>query len=414
VAEGFENQYPATVSEENAPVMGNILSVMYGEKTSTLKLWEANRYLVSDLSENDLGYDLTLVPYNKIVYETTSIDDIPDYKSSILSPAPVVYEEQQRKELANQIEALREITRPENMNRIAKSVIAESTPRFRGVYYEIGYIDEEGRGVIGGDIMNLEDYVYYAGITGEWETMHIFQWTSFGWEMKARPSDDTSAGWMYMDAAASIGEGQPVGVFSDVFCQALTAHTAFIKNLYMQQGVVREGGTLRSEIFNNTKGWLIDSKGNATFNNGTFRGHVEGISANFAGNLNANVSLFGAGQFPLAGAVREYITFGYNNNTNLLEKSVGMQYISRLSTGKYELVLDYKYHGLGGEDFVKRLGVVGWACTSAFIGLGVLKNYGGTRINITIGSFTPYIALEIRTTSGILTDPYYASIMIIG
>jgi hypothetical protein len=274
VAEGFENQYPATVSEENAPIYGNILSVMYGEKTSTLKLWEASRYLVSDLSENDLGYDLTLVPYNEIVYETTSIHDIPDYKSSILSPAPVVYEEQQRKELANQIDEVRERTRPENMNRIAKSVTAESTPRFRGVYYEIGYIDEEGRGVIGGDIMNLEDYVYYAGVTGEWETMHIFQWTSFGWEMKARPSDDTSAGWMYMDAAASIGEGQPVGLFSDVFCQALTAHTAFIKNLYMQQGVVRQGGSLQSEDFVDGvkgKGWQINNN-KITIENGVFRG----------------------------------------------------------------------------------------------------------------------------------------------
>jgi 7-cyano-7-deazaguanine synthase in queuosine biosynthesis len=36
---------------------------MYGEKTETPKIWEAKRYIVSSLSENEAGYDLTLVEY---------------------------------------------------------------------------------------------------------------------------------------------------------------------------------------------------------------------------------------------------------------------------------------------------------------------------------------------------------------
>jgi hypothetical protein len=298
-AEGFDN-YPAKVSEGDTPVYGNILSVMYGEKTSTLKLWEASRYLVADLSENDVGYNLTLVPYNKAIYETTSKDDIPEYKSSILSPAPVVYEDQERKELANRVDELRERTRPENINVIARNVVAGSSPGFRRVYYEIGYIDEEGRGVIGGDIMNPGDYVYYAGEdagegTDRWLGMYIYQWTGEKWIQKPRPSDDTESGWMYMDAATSIGEGRPLGIFSDVFCQALTADAAFIKNLYMQQGVLRGNGSIQSEDYiPNISGFIIKNSSGLIYKAGP---EWEDFSPN--GTITNGILKFSSGGIPL-------------------------------------------------------------------------------------------------------------------
>jgi hypothetical protein len=58
---------------------------IYEEKTETPKIWEAKRYIVSSLSENEVGYDLTLVEYADDIYKTGLIKE---RQSSILSPAP--------------------------------------------------------------------------------------------------------------------------------------------------------------------------------------------------------------------------------------------------------------------------------------------------------------------------------------
>jgi hypothetical protein len=80
---------PIPADDFYTPEMFNILSVLYGEPTGIQgKIWEAKRYLVSDLSETSQGYDLTLVQYNEDVYKTTTIDEIPPYQSSILTAPP--------------------------------------------------------------------------------------------------------------------------------------------------------------------------------------------------------------------------------------------------------------------------------------------------------------------------------------
>jgi hypothetical protein len=83
---------PVPADEFYTPEMGNILSVIYGEPTGIEgKVWESKRYVVTELGENAEGYDLSLVPYSDIIYETTSIDEIPDYQSSIMNAPPRVY-----------------------------------------------------------------------------------------------------------------------------------------------------------------------------------------------------------------------------------------------------------------------------------------------------------------------------------
>jgi hypothetical protein len=46
---------------------------------------------------------------------------------------------------------------------------------------------------------------------------------------RCQDKNDGCLNHFYMDAAASIGKGQPVGLFSDVFCQTLTAAKGFIE-----------------------------------------------------------------------------------------------------------------------------------------------------------------------------------------
>ena len=96
--------------------------------------------------------------------------------------------------------------------------IARKAPGYRGAFSEAGYAD----GSIGGVQMNLGDWVYYNGPDeAGWFAGYVYQWNG-SWVQTPRPSSgDTSAGWMYLAAAKSIGDGMPVGVFSDLYCQAL-------------------------------------------------------------------------------------------------------------------------------------------------------------------------------------------------
>jgi len=80
---------PIQKDSYDIPAMGNILSALYGEPGQS-RVWESKRYLVTGLNPTQQGYDLTLVQYNDDIYNTTTIDEILEYKSSILSKPPRV------------------------------------------------------------------------------------------------------------------------------------------------------------------------------------------------------------------------------------------------------------------------------------------------------------------------------------
>jgi len=275
----------------NAPVFGNILSTLYAEGLNTGRVWESKRYIVTDLSENQNGYDLSLAEYAEEIYSDSEIENIPERRSSILSAPPMVFSDQQRNEQQLLLDALRAQTNPQNIDRIASQVfdrefddniggaVGEKAPRFRGVYYAVGTND----GKINNDKMNVNDYVYYAGSSGAWQATNIYQWTGAAWEIRAKPSTgNTAYGWMYLNAVNSIAQNAPTGVFSDVFCQALVATTAFITSLFSQQITIRHRqdpnnpnnsiiGWIQSENYSdaNKTGFYLDSNGNARFYNGT-------------------------------------------------------------------------------------------------------------------------------------------------
>jgi len=215
------------------------------------------------LSENPNGYDLSLAEYAEEIYSDSEIENIPERRSSILSAPPVVFFDQQRNEQQLILDALRGATNPQNIDRIATQVfdrefednigeaVGEKAPRFRGVYSVVGTND----GKINGDQMNMNDYVYYAGTSPAWQATYIYQWTGAGWEIRAKPSSgNTAYGWMYLNAVNSIAQNAPTGIFSDVFCQALTATSAFFQNLFTRYINIYSGGRISTENFTNRDG----------------------------------------------------------------------------------------------------------------------------------------------------------------
>jgi len=237
---------PIDINSESKdiPVFGNILSAMYADGLNTGKIWEAKRYIVTDLSENELGYDLTLAEYAEEIYQT---GEIGERKSSILNAPPMVLADQRISELELLVEAQRVNGSPQAIDQIVRgateTAVAERTPRFRGVYYRSGLED----GTINGDKMNLNDWVYFAkGGLGDWAGSgedYVWQWTATGWEKRPRPSQDPTYGWLYLDAVSSAEGGKitgtNLGLFGDVFCEALTSELAFITNLFLQSGIIR-------------------------------------------------------------------------------------------------------------------------------------------------------------------------------
>jgi len=240
---------PMNANSPDLPAFMNPLSVMYGESKNMIGVQEAKRYIVTDLSENELGYDLTLAEYAEDIYRDSEIEEIEERKTSILSAPPVVLADQDRLLQAELIRALQQQTNPQNIDRIAtgttERVIPVKSPRYRGGFYQAGTINEEGLGVIGGEIMNPGDWVSYLGPTeGGWEHGYCYEWTIDGkWSILAVNVDNMGK---YTTAVRDLCDGAPNGYFSILFCKTLVTVDAFIENLYMQRGTIREDGFIQS------------------------------------------------------------------------------------------------------------------------------------------------------------------------
>jgi len=208
---------------------------------------------------------------------------------SILDAAPMVqgggYSEQvmarQNNDTALQVTALREQTGPKNIDRIAAGVAEHRSPRYRGAFYRTGTINEDGRGVIGGEVMNPGDWVAYLGETeGAWEHGLCYEWSDGKW---SKLEVNVKNMGKYTIAVRDLCEGAPNGYFSVLFCKTLVAVDAFIENLYMQKGVLKEGGSIQSEGVDPDTGkplLLINENGIEAIN-GRFQGYVEATSGIF-------------------------------------------------------------------------------------------------------------------------------------
>jgi len=320
---------PIPADDFYTPEMFNILSVLHSEVKSEnglgYKIYESKRYLVTGLNPTQQGYDLTLVQYDDEIYNTTTIDEIPEYQSSILSKPPGVYDSYSRKPLDG--EPGQGMIDPPGLAQIVRPMIARDAPGYRGATYTV-YTGNTGVNTSqgSGKTMREGDWVAYLGNTGAWEQGYCYRWNGSSWDKILM----TETG-PYMAALPDITENGPLGVFSQVLAAHIIALTATIEALQAkvlklynpndstkyielngQQGTIKSAGF--SGIDGATPGFQItarDASGNGLIeaNNiktknmtatditavgGTFSGTLVAAGGTFEGTLNANtISLNG-------------------------------------------------------------------------------------------------------------------------
>jgi hypothetical protein len=265
---------PIPANSDDAPIYGNIVSVIDNEREGTVKVRESKRYLVSDLSETEQGYDLTLVQYNENIYETGKINP---YVSSIIKSNPLVlssHVDTRPYDGANG-RGVRSINykyrltatnaKPtqgwSNTGWLETMPIPTSTNKYlwfierilytdgsftdtiglqavygdKGEAADIGTIWQEtywgatttapnNTGTHDGRKINHGNYLMYKGQTsGTWEYAYIYQWDAINktWAKLPRANN-----WeKYLDGVSDLTAGTPEGIFSTAFMKTLFAQT---------------------------------------------------------------------------------------------------------------------------------------------------------------------------------------------
>jgi len=292
---------PILKDSYDIPTMGNILSTLYGEPGQS-RVWESKRYLVTGLNPTQQGYDLTLVQYNDEIYNTTSIDMILPYTSSILSKAPGVYDSYGRKPIDG--EPGQGMIDPPSLAHVIPPIVSQKTPRYRGA---ASVADTANTGVIstnqGSSLeMNRGDWVAYLGNQiGIWTPFYCYRWNGEQWS-----AISTSESEPYMAALSDITQGAPLGVFSTILTQKIMALQVVADRIETQLITLRNNGVIKSEGFtgidNPTPGFQIKAYDQPTAgglieaNNIKTRNMVavdiNATSGSFTGTINATSGTF--------------------------------------------------------------------------------------------------------------------------
>jgi len=136
------------------------------------------------------------------------------------------------------------------------------------------------------------NYVMFSGETiGTWRKGYMYQWDGTRWNELASPADgDMTNGWRYNDAVWDVTERQGNAAFLEAYIRHLQVHTAFIRNLFMMNAVLRADGSIESEGFvsiddattqNPAKGCKIWANGKAEFNDIVARGTIKAKTGTF-------------------------------------------------------------------------------------------------------------------------------------
>jgi hypothetical protein len=280
------------INSEDAPEMGNILSVIDHEKHGTgVIVRESKRYLVSDLSENADGYDLSLVQYHDDIYnEEGDIYSIPEYQSSIIQALPREYNSLGDRQTVQE----GRIPDPQQISQQTGTQIAATSPRYRGLV--IARPENDNTPTIGNIVANRGDYVMFNGEKeGIWDPARMYQWDGTKWEQLIAPTatNRTNAD-KYLEGTSSLTEGAPDAVFSLAQVRSLVAEAVFTTLLYGKEMVLHSNGVFYTDGFMGVNGnvpgakitaatGLLEAIGarfkNLTVNNGTFENvTVSGMS----------------------------------------------------------------------------------------------------------------------------------------
>jgi len=166
--------------------------------------------------------------------------------------------------------------------------LSKARPAKKAVPYDDRYLgataepDPTNTGWINGNKMNPGNYVIYNGTqtAGIWEYSYMYRWDGLKWEKLLKAKDGTTENaWRYMDGVCDLTHGAPLGVFSEAFVGTLMAEQAFIAQLGAQEITIRndgvKSGMIKSQGYEpDMQGFMINANGDAEFNNGVFRGHV--------------------------------------------------------------------------------------------------------------------------------------------
>jgi hypothetical protein len=272
------------ITPEDAPAMFNIVSVIDNLKEGTVRIRESKRYLVSDLSETERGYDLTLVQYHENVYETGVITP---YFSSIKKSNPLVLSPHVDTEPYDGANG-KDGETPYIGDNGNWWVGDEDTGVGAGTWHDIYRgdtltADTGNTGYINGRKVEHGNFVMYSGPdTGtnpnRWLKGYMYQWNEIEqkWTQLSRPdSGDTTNGWRYNNATWDVTDGKGNAEFMNAYIRHLQNYAAFIEYLFARVITLREKGYIQSEA-TDAEGkplFYVDAKGN-----GRFHGHIEASS----------------------------------------------------------------------------------------------------------------------------------------
>jgi hypothetical protein len=272
---------PIPVGSLDAPEAGNILSVIDSIRPGTgVSVRESKRYLVADLSENSVGYELSLVQYHSDIYnEESEIYEIPEYKSSIIQGLPRDY---------NSVEdrlSVQEgrIPTPQQIAQQIPPVDVTTAPRYRGLFTVRP--ESNSTPVIGDIVANKGDYIMYNGVQeGIWQPSRMYQWDGKIWSQLSIEENR----WKYLDGINDLTTGAIDGIFSNAFINTLIAKTAIIEKLFAETITINQDGSIQSENYvPGVSGSIIKAGGYVEFNDGLFRGTLDINNGIYRGELEA-------------------------------------------------------------------------------------------------------------------------------
>jgi len=419
---------PIPANNFYTPEYGNILSVIHSELKQEARIWESKRYLVSDMSEIEDGYELTLAQYSEDIYK---IEPIQPYKSSILSAPPRVYDAMERMPIDGESgQGLPDNKSVSNViNNIVPEIIGSTTPSYRGAFYVVGTIID-GKGEIYNLYVNRNDWVLYLGEDqAGWKSGYCYRWTT---EWTEIPLNDTAP---YMAALADITAGKPNAAFSaafvkDLFAQTVNAETV---NVAMKLLIGAIKGKDEGIEIDGEKG-IIQSKNYISVNDPQGRApagfilkknkendiqteftDIKTRNMEVSGNLNAMVSLRNRAPRYLYGGIRDYIELKkVNDNLVIIDTSITNVRISREDTGIYRLYNVHDDYVLTGEGFevYSEMNFVGQGTRSYRKGLRINREEKYT-ISTSMGNSNSSLIHIREIGSNTLKDPFWAIIILL-
>jgi len=130
-----------------------------------------------------------------------------------------------------------------------------------------------------------------------WKAGYVYQWSGVAWEERAPEKYSDLYISCFKDGLGVFELKQDIGWFGGVMAGLLCAQQGFIEKFETIFMLLKKDGIIKSEYFEEgKKGFRIKYDGDAEFNDGNFRGHIDAKSGSFHGHLDAESGSFKNGE----------------------------------------------------------------------------------------------------------------------